>query len=407
MAVQRFIVFFGVLLLLLLILDIYFLRGWTKYAKSRYWNKLSYQIPWGISALIFITYGYILFIKLWDYSTSGLERVILSAAAVWYLPKMLIVPIMMIKDLIKLIKKLIDKIRKAKIIEPSQADISRRKLLQTSGWILSGIPYVLVSKGLVSTTHDYTIYKADIHLPNLGNEFDDFVIVQLSDLHAGSLSSPEHFLRVAEITNRFNANLVVITGDFVNFSPHEMPSLIPGLEMLSRNNRVLGCLGNHDHYMEDRDHTELLKILRESGLDMLINENRTISKGSGKLHFAGVDNANFRTNYADFPKAMAGLNDDSPKILLCHDPTNWDRTVRGQLGVDLMLAGHTHGGQVGIDIFGQFISPVRIVYKQWAGLYKEGQEHLYINRGIGVVGPPLRVDMPPEITKITLKRISS
>jgi predicted MPP superfamily phosphohydrolase len=314
---------------------------------------------------------------------------------------------MIIKDFLKLVKKFIIKIRKISSKEPSPADISRRNLLQTSGWILSGVPFALVSKGLVTTTHDYTVYDADIQLNNLGSEFDDFVIVQLSDLHAGSLSTKDHFLRVADITNRLNGDLIVITGDFVNFSPLEMPTLIPGLEKLAKQNRVMACLGNHDHYMEDSDHKELIKILRESGLELLINENRTITKGSDRLHIAGVDNANFRTNYADFPIALAGLDDGNPKVLLCHDPTNWDKTVRGKLGADLMLAGHTHGGQVGIDVFGQFLSPVRIVYKQWAGLYKESNEYLYINRGIGVVGPPLRVDMPPEITKITLKRINS
>ena len=158
---------------------------------------------------------------------------------------------------------------------------------------------------------------------------------------------------------------------------------------------------NHDHYVECID--EFIERLQKCGVEMLINSNRTIDTKMGIVQIAGVDNTGMsKQDFADFDKAIDGLDQTNSIIMLCHDPTNWDKSIVGQLNIDLTLAGHTHGGQFAFNLFGKEFSPAGFVYKQWAGLYHSKSQYLYVNRGVGMTGPPMRVGVNPEVTLFRL-----
>jgi predicted MPP superfamily phosphohydrolase len=205
------------------------------------------------------------------------------------------------------------------------------------------------------------------------------------------------------IIKKISPDLVFMTGDFVNFQENEIDKISFEMKQIEAEYGVFACLGNHDHYMFPKEHEIFKSKIRSYGIDLLVNENRTLDIRGNKIQIAGSDNSSWRHNFADFDKTLAGLSKAYPTIMMCHDPSNWDLHINGKRNVDLMLSGHTHGGQFGYNVFGYDLSPVRMFYKQWAGLYKSKDQYLYVNRGLGVVGPPVRIGINPEITHIVLR----
>src|SRR6185369_16746162 len=168
--------------------------------------------------------------------------------------------------------------------------------------------------------------------------------------------------------------------------------IFPELKKLHAPLGVYGSMGNHDHYMTPEDHEILKKGVRDAGINLMINSNTVIRVDGSELNLAAIDNSGLGQNFGKINEAMNGLNPSNPTILMAHDPTFWDKQIRGKIpSVDVMLSGHTHGGQVGIHILGEDYSFARMVYKQWAGMYTDKDQILYVNRGMGMVGPPLRL----------------
>lgn len=385
---------------------------------------------WGIGIFVFIVSFYSLIMRIIDRMPHQIERYLYLTTAIWYLPKIVITPVLIIKDLIKFIIQIFknfsykrqnliteDIVNQKSYDNSDEQDfsnslekkngLSRRKLLKMASWSIAGVPYVMVANGMINTTYDFQIHKSEIPLFNLPKVLDGLRLVQLSDIHAGSFNSQKPMERVAFLVNTLNPDLILITGDFVNFEPDEIPFIYNSLKALKAKYGVFGCLGNHDHYMSLEKQSQLIEILQSAGINLLINSNIKIEIEKEQLQIAGMDNSSERIQFGDLGKALDGLNNDEPIILLSHDPINWDREVRSQKKVDLMLSGHTHGGQIGIEIFGQTITPSRIVYKQYAGLYRYRDQYLYVNRGIGTVGPPVRVGIPPEISLHILRKASN
>jgi predicted MPP superfamily phosphohydrolase len=240
-------------------------------------------------------------------------------------------------------------------------------------------------------------------LDRLPRALDGLRIAQISDVHAGSFPDHRPFEEVRRILDSEQVDLVVITGDFVNQRPGELSIISRELEKLHAPYGVMACLGNHDHYNTPEEHRQLQRALRSMGIDLLVNTNRRIGAEGSSLLIAGTDNTGFRQSFGRIDRALDGAGHQEPVVLLAHDPTFWDREIVGRHEVDLMLAGHTHGGQFGVQLLGFEWSPAQHVYKQWAGLYTKGQQRLYVNRGIGTVGPPMRIGIPPEITVFTLR----
>ncbi|WP_244311242.1 metallophosphoesterase [Mucilaginibacter metallidurans] len=240
-------------------------------------------------------------------------------------------------------------------------------------------------------------------------------MTQLSDIHSGSFSSREGVEKGIKMVNAQKSDLVVFTGDLVNNQASEMDPWIPYFAKLKAAYGKYSVLGNHDYGDYIKWNTEadkhinlerLKEVHKEIGFSLLLNEAVPIYKDGQKISLIGVENwgkGGFH-KYGDLDKATSTVAPDDFKILLSHDPSHWEAvTLAHQNHIHLTLAGHTHGAQFGLELFGFKWSPIKYIYKQWAGLYEKFGKFLYVNRGFGFLGLRGRVGIWPEITVITLK----
>lgn len=405
-----------------LVLDLYVLSHWTRFARKRNLRRLWYRVPWAVATVVFGLLVTML-LRRHFFRMDGFDVTLLGFVSLWYLPKFGIAFFLLVRDVIRGGTKLMGRLRKQPAVQSNaaQTDVqmagastgheitaapqlrSRREFLGTAAWSMSAVPFVVVGRGMWSTLYDFQTYRVDLVIDRLPRAMDGMRIAQISDIHAGSFPDHRPFQEVRRILDSERPDAIVITGDFVNQKPHELKLIAGELERLRAPHGVLASLGNHDHYNTPQEHAELVRGIRGMGVDLLVNKHRRIGSGSAAVVIAGTDNTGFRQTFARLDKALDGVGPEDPVILLAHDPTFWDREVVGQAQVDVMLSGHTHGGQFGVRFLGLEWSPAQHIYKQWAGLYTEGSQQLYVNRGIGTVGPPLRIGIPPEITVFTLR----
>lgn len=294
--------------------------------------------------------------------------------------------------------------------------ISRSDFLMKSAIIAGSVPLLTMSWGIISGAHDYKIRRKTIYLPNLPKAFDGIQLGQLSDIHSGSFFNKTAVKGGVEMLMKEKPDVIFFTGDLVNNETKEVDEYINIFDKVKAPLGVFSTTGNHDygeyrtwssekakkHNFEDLKHAH--KLL---GYDLLMNENRMLELSGEKLAILGVENwgTGRFPRYGDLARAHKGTEEAPVKVLLSHDPSHWDAQVRPEYpDIDLMFAGHTHGFQFGIEIGNFKWSPSQYAYKQWAGLYEQDQQRLYVNRGFGYIGYPGRIGMPPEITIITLKR---
>lgn len=397
---------------ILMCIDAYFLVNWTRLAKERRWHPLTYRLAWFVSGILFIFLFSQLIQKLAGKEPTDVDYYLFVFANIWIIPKFIIVPALIFKNSIigivrkasKYFKRNSNSIGEMVEIANPINNPSRRRFLQNTGLVVAGIPFAATAYGAINTVYDYKVFRTDVPIWNLPKSMDGLRIVQLSDVHSGSFPSKSNFLEIVGIVNSLNPDFIVITGDFINNNYRELQTTQDGFAAMKAKYAVLGSLGNHDHYTGDKGHEQLINILKQSNVALLINESRNFEIGGEILQFCGVDcNISGRT-FMDLDSALANVKLEKPSIMLCHDPREWDKCIRGR-GIPLVLSGHTHGGQIGLETGKNVISPVKLVYKQFAGLYKSGNEYLYVNRGVGTVGPPIRIGINPEIALITLKTI--
>lgn len=298
--------------------------------------------------------------------------------------------------------------------------ITRSQFLMKTGLLLGGTMLGTLLYGL-SNKYNYHVRKIRLTFKNLPESFKGLKIVQISDVHSGSFNDKAAVMRGIELIRAQEPDLVVFTGDLVNDRADEMEDYISVFSQLKAPYGVYSTLGNHDYgdyypwpdYDANR-HSELkirnLERLKgihgEMGWKLLMNEHAVLERNGEKIALLGVENWSMNPRFprkGDLAAAYAGSADIPFKILLSHDPTHWDGQVRKDYqDIDLMLAGHTHGMQFGVEIPFLKWSPAQYIYKQWAGLYQDGKQCLYVNRGYGFLGYPGRVGIMPEITVIEL-----
>jgi predicted MPP superfamily phosphohydrolase len=409
MDTQKFIPYLIVISSILIFFDYIVIRSWVNYIWRWQKKEILKRISWILFFTMIIMSGIALYLRIQNHQPNEFIKLFYMISAIWYLPKLVIAPFLLLKFLVNLIKLYINKLRKIEKKEQiDKSNENRRKFLETTGWALAGVPFLVIGNGVLRTTQHLEIKYVDVLIKNLPFHLDGLKIAQISDIHAGSFYSPKLFAETIYLINSHKPDLVCITGDFVNFHPDELPLIYDDLKKIESNYGTFACLGNHDHYMKPEDHQELIKLIRQANIDLLINENRTLNIQGAKIQIAGCDNNSFRQNFADFDKTFSGLNNSDAKILLCHDPSNWDRFIKRKLNVDLTLSGHTHGGQVSFEFAGkEFLTPVKYMYKYVEGLYTDVDEHLYINSGLGTSGPLVRIGVKPELTIINLKAPSN
>ncbi len=269
--------------------------------------------------------------------------------------------------------------------------------------------------GILKGKYRYKIIKHTLYFDDLPSAFDGFKLVQISDVHAGSLKNKEAVQKGIDLIKAQNADLFVFTGDLVNNKAEEVEPYINHFSKIKTPFGQFSVLGNHDYgdyikWSSDLKKRENLSNLKkyqaEIGFKLLLDENVRLEKDGQQITLMGVENWGLGFGErGDLEKALTGTNRKDFKILLSHDPTHWEAQVKNHPSkVHLTLAGHTHGMQFGIEAFGIKWSPVQFKYKHWAGIKRENDKIININRGFGFIGFSGRVGIWPEITVIELKR---
>lgn len=299
----------------------------------------------------------------------------------------------------------------------STPSASRSMFLNKLALMAAAVPFGSLIYGAVNNAYNYRFRKVAVLSPNLPKSFDGFTIVQLSDIHAGSFARTHPIENAIHQINALQADLVVFTGDLVNNIADEMDDYKKIFARLNARYGVMSVTGNHDYgdYIpwnseeeKKANFAKLIRTHREMGWDILMNEHRVIEKNGEKIAVLGIENWGAKMHFPKYGKLDVAYSNMAAvpfKVLLSHDPSHWDAQVRPKYpDIDLTLSGHTHGFQFGIESKFLKWSPAQWAYKQWAGLYKEGAQYLYVNRGFGFLGYPGRIGILPEITVIELKR---
>ncbi len=267
-----------------------------------------------------------------------------------------------------------------------------------------------------SNQYKYQIKRVKLAFDNLPASFKGLRIVHISDVHSGSFMDKKAVQHGIDLILKENADLIFFTGDLVNDKATEMKDYMDVFNQLKAPMGVFSTLGNHDYgdYVQwpiegiskEQNLINLQKVHADLGWKLLMNEHVALEKNGEQIALLGIENWGAKARFPKYGKmdlAHAGTEKYPFKILLSHDPSHWDAQVKTTYpDVDLMLSGHTHGMQFGIDIPGFKWSPVQYVYKQWSGLYEDAKQKLYVNRGFGFIGYPGRVGVLPEITVIEL-----
>jgi len=300
-------------------------------------------------------------------------------------------------------------------VEKAAEGLTRSEFITKSAIVAGSVPIALMGYGVISGAYDYRIRRREVIVKGLPKAFDGLKIGQLSDIHSGSFFNKTAVKGGVEMLLAEKPDLFLFTGDLVNNEAFEVKDYVDIFSKIKAPLGQFSVLGNHDygdykHWSSAKEKQKNLENLIQShknmGWDIMLNEHRSLSIDGETLGLIGVENwgkGGF-AKYGDLNKAMKHVEADT-KILLSHDPSHWDAQVREAYpDIDLTLSGHTHGFQFGVEIGDFRWSPSQYLYRQWADLYKEDEQYLYVNRGFGFLGFPGRVGILPEITMLALKR---
>lgn len=392
-------------------------------------KKIIYTAYWLVTALVLSGYFLYNFSNPDNYSRV-FRMFMLTAVFMNYFAKLFAVVFLLIDDGIRLVRWIASKFSEHPLqgtptssevaLKGDNAEsghnISRSSFLAKTALLAAGAPMAGMVYGIISGAYDYRLRRKTLYLPNLPASFDGIKIGQISDIHSGSFFNKTAVKGGVDMLLNEKPDVVFFTGDLVNNQADEVNNYLSIFGKVKAPLGVYSTLGNHDYgdYIKwstekakEKNLRNLEKAHASLGWDLLNNEHRMLEQGGEKLAILGVENWGGRGFIKRGRLDLAHKNTDeaSVKLLLSHDPSHWDAKVRPEYGdIDLMFAGHTHGFQCGVEIGDFKWSPSEYIYKQWAGLYQEGSQYLYVNRGYGFLGFPGRVGMPPEITIIELKK---
>jgi len=283
---------------------------------------------------------------------------------------------------------------------------SRRGFLEQAATAVTAAPFVAGAYGLLYGRLNLETTAQTIRLPRLPRAFDGFRICQISDIHIGPFMPAAEIRKYVAIANAQQAEMIVLTGDFVTFDPGTQQAVVDALSGLRAPFGVWGCLGNHDMWTRVED--SITELFRQVNVRILRGAGVPIVSGGESFHLIGVDfqSAHRFGPSPGVPNLLGNIVDlidrDRVNILLSHNPDTFPRAA--SLGIDLSLAGHTHGGQAALEFISPELAPSRLVTPYVAGWFERPGGQLYVNRGIGTVFVPIRAGAPPEITVYRLVR---
>ncbi len=348
----------------------------------------------------------------------GLRSVVLVAFFLTFIGKLFMLPILLIDDLRRLLVKFFRVLKKNKIKEEANIGepITRSQFLVKAGLVAAAIPVSSLGWGIISGAYDYQVRRVTLRLPNLPKAFDGITLGQISDIHSGSFYNKTAVKGGVEMLMAEKPDFIFFTGDLVNNLTAEVRDYQDLFAKVKAPLGVYSTLGNHDygdyHFKENspakvKNLQDMLKTHKIMGYDLLMNEHRRLKVDGEEIGILGVENWGMGRfpKYGKMQLATKDTDDLPVKLLLSHDPTHWRNEVLPKYpNIDAMFSGHTHGMQFGVRLPHMQWSPVEYIYKEWAGLYQEKQQQLYVNVGYGFIGYPGRVGILPEITIFTLKQ---
>jgi hypothetical protein len=404
-------------ILFFLLIDYYFFQGVL--AASKGWSpawkngvRIGFWVP---TALCFLAVMWWTFGNQY-YFTATTRSFIITGVVATYFSKILGLIVLFTDDIQRGVRWVVSFFRSGADTRLAGPVIPRSEFLSNLALATTAVPFTAFAYGIISGAHDYRVRKVTVKLKNLPKSFDGLRIGQISDIHSGSFWNKTAVKGGVEMMLAEKPDVILFTGDLVNNESSEVREYVPIFDKLRAPMGVFSVTGNHDYgdykkwdseALKRANFKDLMEAHKLMGYDLLMNEHRFLQQGSDKIAIIGNENwgAGRFSKYGKLDQAVSGTDEAAVKILLSHDPTHWDAQVRpNHPDIDLTLAGHTHGFQFGVEIGGIKWSPVQYVYRQWADLYKENEQHIYVNRGFGYLGYPGRVGMPPELTILELKR---
>ena len=407
---------FYIFIFLLLILDVYVFKAFQKIINSK--RKVQFLT---ILYIFFVIVSYLgIYTLITNFRNNTLNAILIDNLLVgvsfsFIIFKFLISIYLLVYDLIRVLKYVFNLALKISFKPKKVVHLeSRRHFITRTGFTLASLPFISFLYGTTKGKYNYKIKEQNISFKNLPSAFHNFKIVHISDIHIGSFDSFSDVEKGVELINEQNADVILFTGDLVNNIAKEVLPYIDLFKSLKSKYGVFSILGNHDYGDYKRWDSEaakkenlqqLFKFHDQMGFQLLNNEGRVITIENQSINIIGVENWGLPPfpKYGDLSKALHQVPEDAFKILLSHDPTHFEsEVIHHKTQIDLTLSGHTHGMQFGVEILGYKWSPVQYKYPRWAGLYKENDRLLYVNRGFGFLGFPGRVGIWPEITVLNL-----
>jgi predicted MPP superfamily phosphohydrolase len=408
---------FGLIIIsiLLIIIDIYIYRAIR--SVSWKWKEQKHllfaYIWWGYTFLLIAG----VFVSIFFNIKFLLRSIILVVFFVTFVSKIFILPFLIADELRRIaiwIKRKFN--RKEENTINKEKSIPRSEFLIKAGTLVAAIPLASLSYGVFSSAYDYRVKRRTLYLPNLPKAFDGIKLGQLSDIHSGSFYDRKAVIGGVDMLLKEKPDMIFFTGDLVNNVASEMYEYQDIFSKVKAPLGVFSVLGNHDygdyHYGQGtsaakiKNLADLKKTHKNMGWDLLLNENRRLKIDGEEIAILGIENWGVGrfAKYGRMDLAIKDIDDVPVKLLLSHDPSHWRAQVLAEYPqIDAMFSGHTHGMQFGLVTEKFQWSPAQYIYKEWAGLYKQGLQQLYVNVGYGFLGYPGRVGILPEITIFELR----
>lgn len=400
---------------LMLLLDAYFFQGLkavTMHAtpRSRMIFHGAYWLISGTLILVLILLPYLHIERLGRVTRTTLFAIVVG----FFFAKFFAAFFFFIDDIRRGIQWVITRFSNEKDTIAAAGNITRSAFLSWMGMIAGSGLFGTLLYGF-GNKYRYQVKRTRLNYAHLPPGFKGLKIVHISDIHSGSFANEKGVMKGIRKILAEKPDIILFTGDLVNNVADEMEDLMEVFGQLKAPMGVFSILGNHDYgdYVQwdsaekKQANLDRLKAVHaELGWRLLVNENVILEKGEDRIALLGVENWSSKARfpkYGDLRKAHAGTETIPFKILMSHDPSHWKAEVCDAYpDIDLMLSGHTHGMQFGVELPGFKWSPVQYLYSEWAGLYENGGQKLYVNRGYGFLGYPGRVGILPEITVLEL-----
>jgi predicted MPP superfamily phosphohydrolase len=406
---------FILFVLLLPVIDLYMFKGIkAAFKKRKFIQKKWFINTYWITSVI-LTGG--LLISVYLHLGVGIRAAFLLLFFLTLVFKLCFLLFIVIDD----IRRGIIYLSRKKVSHPIETEVKpdaipRSDFLMKAGLLAGIVPLAAMKYSMAKGLYDYQIKKVKLYLPNLPKAFDGIRIGQLSDIHSGSFYNKTAVFGGVEMLLKEKADVIFFTGDLVNRESWELRGYQDIFSKVKAPLGVYSTLGNHDYgdyadwksaAAKKKNFNDLVTAHRLMGWDLLIDQNRRLKVDGEEIGILGIGNWGELSHFPKYGRidlAVKNTDDLPVKLLLSHDPSHWQAQVLPHYPqIDAMFSGHTHGMQFGVRTNNFQWSPVEYIYKEWAGLYRQDQQQLYVNVGYGFLGYPGRIGILPEITIFELK----